>query len=154
MVRWHISADLKEAALTMSLRGVPDSKIREYTGISGRSLSRFRSALRRVEAPVPQPLGRPRVLSAIEVKVCVQCLVSRSHLTASTQYLRDTIDRQPDMTLLELQTELREVFHIQTSTQTIARSLQWIGFTMKMVRSCFFSLIKSHSITTDHASCT
>ena len=27
------------------------------------------------------------LLSAIEVKVCVQCLVSRSNLTASTQYL-------------------------------------------------------------------
>ena len=138
MVRRHISTDLKEMALTMSLQGVSDSKIREYTGISGRSHSRFCSEQRRIEAPVPQPLGRPRVLSAIEVKVCMQCPVSRSHLTASTQYLRDTIDRQPDMTLLELQTELREAFHVQTSTQTIARSLQRIGFTMKMVRGRFF----------------
>ena len=138
MVRWHISTDLKETALTMSLWGVSDSKICEYTGISGQSLSWFHNEQCRIEALVPQPLGQPRVLSAIEVKVCMQCPISRSHLTASTQYLCDMIDHQLDMTLLELQTELRDAFHVQTSTQMIARSLQQIGFTMKMVRGCFF----------------
>jgi hypothetical protein len=59
-------------------------------------------------------------------------------LSHRTQYLWDSIERQPDMTLLELQTELREACHIETSTQTIARSLQRIGYTMKLVHGLFF----------------
>jgi hypothetical protein len=34
MVHCHISKDLKEMALSMSLQGLGDSEIREYTGIS------------------------------------------------------------------------------------------------------------------------
>ena len=47
MVRRHISDELKEMALSMSLQGLHDSDIREYTGISERSLKRFRSTYRR-----------------------------------------------------------------------------------------------------------
>jgi len=100
----------------MSLQGVSDDQICEYTGISGRSLSRFCSEHHRVRDKVRQPLGRPRKLSAIEVK-----------------FLRDCIERQPDTALLELQAQLREVCHIETSLQTIASSLHRMGYTMKML---------------------
>jgi len=38
------------------------------------------------------------------------------------------------MALVELQTELREVCNVETSVQTVARSLQREGYTMKAVR--------------------
>ena len=71
MVRRHISDDLKEMALSMSLQGLSDSEIREYTGISEQSLKRLRSTYRAIGAVSRKPLdsGRPRVLTAIEVKV-------------------------------------------------------------------------------------
>src|SRR6266702_5024161 len=43
----HISDELKEMALSMSLQGLHDSDIREYTGISEQLLKRFRSTHRR-----------------------------------------------------------------------------------------------------------
>ena len=71
MVHRHISDDLKEMALSMSLQGLSDSEIREYTGISERSLKRLQSTYRAIGAVSCKPLdsGRPRVLTAIEVKV-------------------------------------------------------------------------------------
>ena len=71
MVCRHISDDLKEMALSMSLQGLSDADIREYTGISEHSLKRLRSSYRATGAVSRKPLdtGRPRVLTAIEVKV-------------------------------------------------------------------------------------
>jgi hypothetical protein len=71
MVRRHISDDVKELALSMSLRGIPDSDIRKLTGVSERSLKRLRSTHRRkntVSAPALAP-GRPRLLTPTQVKV-------------------------------------------------------------------------------------
>ena len=72
MVRRHISDDLKEMALSMSLQGLSDSDIREYTGISERSLKCLRSSYRATGTVSRKALdpGRPRVLTAREVKVC------------------------------------------------------------------------------------
>ena len=72
MVRRHISDDLKEMALSMSLQGLSDSAIREYTGISERSLKRLRSTYRAVGTVSRKVIdvGRPHVLMAQEVKVC------------------------------------------------------------------------------------
>ena len=71
MVRRHISDELKEMALSMSLQGLSDSDIREFTGISERSLKRLRSTYRAIGAVSRKPLetGRPRVLTVMEVKV-------------------------------------------------------------------------------------
>ena len=44
MVRRHISDDLKEMALSMSLQGLSDLDIRKYTGISERSLKCLQSS--------------------------------------------------------------------------------------------------------------
>ena len=55
------------------------------------------------------------------------------------QFLCDCISWQPDMALAELQTELHELFGIETSMQTIACTLQWEGYTMKTV--CPFFLL-------------
>ena len=83
MVRRHISDDLKEMALSMSLQGLSDSDIREYTGISERSLKRLRSSYRAIGAVSRKPLdtGRPRVLTAIEVKVRHNLLLVNHTLT-------------------------------------------------------------------------
>jgi transposase len=77
MVRRHIPTELKELALSMSLQGLHASEIQEYTGISTRSIKRFRSLHRRtgnVVAPPPIDIGRPRVLNAIHITVRLQYL--------------------------------------------------------------------------------
>ena len=51
------------------------------------------------------------------------------------QFLKGCIERQPDMTLQELQEQLREVCNTITSTVTIARTLRRRGFTQKKVSS-------------------
>ena len=43
--------------------------------------------------------------------------------------------RQPDMSLAEMQTELREACAVEVSVQTVLRTLQREGYTMKTVRS-------------------
>ena len=71
MVRRHISDDIKETALAMSLQGISDFEVRQLTGVSERSLKRLRSTHRRtgnVSEPYVSP-GRQRALSTMEVKV-------------------------------------------------------------------------------------
>ena len=61
----------------MSLQGLRDSDIFEYTGVSVPTLKRWRSKFRKTGELFPSPPidnGRPRVLSAIQVKVCTQYL--------------------------------------------------------------------------------
>ena len=119
MVGRHISDELKEMALAMSLQGLPDLEVHEFTGISIRSLKRLRNTHRRTGAVSRKPLvpGRPRNLTSMH-----------------TQFLCDTVERQPDIALVELQTELRQVCGMEASVQTVARTLQREGYTMKAVR--------------------
>ena len=72
MVHRHIFNDLKEMALSMSLQGLSDSAIREYTGISEQSLKHLRSTYRAIGTISRKAIdaGRPCVLTAQEVKVC------------------------------------------------------------------------------------
>jgi hypothetical protein len=70
MVRRHISDELKETALSMSLQGLTDPEIREYTGISERSIKRMRSTFRDTGAFSRPSPGRFRMLSSMEAKVC------------------------------------------------------------------------------------
>ncbi|KAH9020567.1 hypothetical protein EDB85DRAFT_2152985 [Lactarius pseudohatsudake] len=77
MVRRY-SKDVKDLALSMSLQGLRDSEIHEITGISVRSLKRFRKTHRQtggVPSPPPIDNGRPRMLSAIQVKLLDLLLV-------------------------------------------------------------------------------
>ena len=71
MVRRHISDELKEMALSMSFQGLSDPEIRDFTGISERSLSRMRSTYRDTGAVSRTPLqaGRFRMLTSMEAKV-------------------------------------------------------------------------------------
>lgn len=140
MVRRHISTELKEKALSMSLDGMPDAEIRELTGISERSLKRLRSVYRKTGGVVPPPpidLGRPRVLTAIHVKVRGRNVsILDSTVSHSSQFLCDCVDRHPNAPLSELRTELREVCNVDVSVQTIARSLQRVGYTKKKAVGC------------------
>ena len=74
MVRRHISDDIKEMALSMSLQGIRASEIRELTGISERSLKRLRSTYRKTGTGAAvvkgDDLDRPRMLTAMAVQVC------------------------------------------------------------------------------------
>ena len=128
MVRRHISDELKEMALSMSFQGLPDSEVHELTGISIRSLKRLRSTHRRTGEVSRKPLtpGRPRDLTSMQ-----------------RQFLCDCIKQQPDMALAELQTKLRKVFGLEMSLQTVARTLQWEGYTMKTVRPSFLHCLYS-----------
>ncbi|KAH9975194.1 hypothetical protein BJV77DRAFT_931991, partial [Russula vinacea] len=109
MVRRHISDDIKEMALSMSLQGISQSDIREMTGVSERSLKRLRSTYRTTGAVSAKQIapGRPRVLTAMEVEFLCNC-----------------IERQPDMTLTELQVELREVCTAEITRPALERNEQ------------------------------
>jgi transposase len=133
MVR-HISSDVKEVALSMCLQGLSDSAIRQYTGIGRRSMTRFRTAYHNNALPslLPLEFGRPRMLNAIQVKVCLLFFHPGSHLTG-TQYLCDVVARQPDMSLAELKAEIFEIYTVDVSMQTVWRCLQREGYTMKIV---------------------
>jgi transposase len=119
MVGCHISDKLKEMALSMSLQGLTDSEVHEFTGISVCSLKHLRSTHRCTGAVSCKPLaaGRPQNLTSMQ-----------------RQFLCECVEWQPDVALAELQTKLREVCGLETSVQTVARSLQQEGFTMKAVR--------------------
>ncbi|KAH9008661.1 hypothetical protein EDB85DRAFT_2064468 [Lactarius pseudohatsudake] len=101
----------------MSLQGLCDSEIREPTGISVRSLKRFQQThceMGGVPSPPPIDNGRPCTLTAIQVK-----------------FLRDSVDCQPDVSLVELQVELQEACGTEVSLSTVLHSLQREGYTMK-----------------------
>jgi transposase len=123
MVGRRIPDEVRQMALSMSLQGVPDSEVREYTGISVRSIMRLRSAHRRADEVERKPLvhGRPRNLTSMQ-----------------SQFLCDCIRQTPDMALAELQMELHDVCGVDVSVTTIARTLQRQGFTMKTVCLFFF----------------
>jgi transposase len=125
MVGCHISDELKAMALSMSLQGIPDSEIHELTGISTRSLKRLRSTHCRTGEVSHKPLipGQPHNLMSMQVN-----------------FLCDCVKRQPDMTLMELQTELRDVCGVEMSVTMVTRSLHREGFTMKTVRPFLFLL--------------
>jgi transposase len=137
MVRRRISKETKELALSMSLQGISDLEIRELTGISERTVKRLRRTYRNSSSVVHKSVapGRSRTLSLTEVKVSCVYL---SHLPPqliffSRQFLCDCVKRQPDMSLAELQAELREVCAVEVSLQTILRTLQQEGYTMTTV---------------------
>ena len=129
MVGHRIPDEVKQMALSMSLQGIPDSEVHEYTGISVRSIKRLHSTHCRTGEVSRKPVvpGRPRNLTSMQ-----------------SQFLCDCVERTPDMALAELQTELQEVCGVDASVSTIARTLQRQGFTMKTVR-VFFSAQVSHS---------
>jgi transposase-like protein len=71
MVRRHISNDVKELALAMSLQGIRDSEVRQVTGVSEHSLKRLRSTHRKVgAASVEETSPGPQMLTSAEVQVC------------------------------------------------------------------------------------
>jgi transposase len=118
MVGRHICDELKELALSLSLQGFSDSEVHQFTGISKRSVKHLRSTHRKTGAVSRKAIttGRPRTLTSMH-----------------RQFLCDCIERQPDSVLAELQTELREVCGVEVSIQTVSRSLQREGYTMKMI---------------------
>jgi transposase len=137
MVRRHIPNETKELALSMSLQGISDLEIRELTGISERSVKRLRRIYRNSGSAAQKSVasGRPRTLSSVEVEA--RCLYL-SHLppqliSFSRQFLCDCVKRQPDMSLAELQGELRGVCGVGVSLKTVLRTLQQEGYTMRMV---------------------
>jgi transposase len=132
MVGRRISDEVRQMALSMSLQGIPDSEVHEYTGISVRSIKRLRSAHRRADEVPRKPLapGRPRNLTSMQ-----------------SQFLCDCVKRTPEMALAELKTELQEVCGVDVSISTIARTLQRQGFTMKTV-CVFFPACFAHSLPT------
>ena len=123
MVGRRFSDDLKEMALSMSLQGIPDSELREYTGISVRSLKRLQSDYHRngeISHKPPLVTGRPHSLTSMQ-----------------KQFLCDCVKRTPDLALLELQRELSDVCGVDVSISTIACTLHREGFTMKTVSRSF-----------------
>jgi transposase-like protein len=70
MGRRTIPNDVKETALCMSLQGMTDSDIRQITGVSERSLKRFRSTHRKNSAVSAKPPAgvEARLLTAMDVK--------------------------------------------------------------------------------------
>ena len=74
VVRRHISDEIKEMAIAMSLQGICDAEVSGFTGISPRSLKQLRSTHRRIFTVSCKPIdpGRPRtVLTSVDVNVCL-----------------------------------------------------------------------------------
>jgi hypothetical protein len=59
-------------------------------------------------------------------------VVHGTHQTG-TQFLCDTVARQPDISLTELKTELFETYNINVSLPTVMCSLKREGYMMKTV---------------------
>ena len=90
MVRWHISVEVKELALSLSLQGLSDSEIHEYTGISICTIQRVQSLHCRtgnVTAPPPLNIGQLCTLASTQILVQLQYLCSVCCLTDTTQHL-------------------------------------------------------------------
>ena len=73
MVGRYIPDEAKQIALNMSLRGLPNSDIHKYTGISVRALKRMQQTYRETRELSRKRLApdRPRALSSMHVKVCL-----------------------------------------------------------------------------------
>jgi transposase len=71
MGRRHISREIKEAALSMTRRGLPDADIEEHLGISARTMRRLRETFRITGNVVRIPVcpGRPRLLDGLDARV-------------------------------------------------------------------------------------
>ena len=71
MVCRHISDDIKELALSMSLQGISDSEIRELMGVSERSLKQLRSTHCKTGVVSSRSIdaSQLRMLSAMAVQV-------------------------------------------------------------------------------------
>ena len=80
-----ISIDVKKVALSMSLHRVPDSLIHQYTSISIQTMKCLRQQHCNLTFPLPPlvELGRPHLLSGIQVKVCTQFFCARCCLTGT-----------------------------------------------------------------------
>ena len=90
MVRWHISVEVKELALSLSLQGQSNSEIHEYTRISIQTIQRVQSLHRRtgnVAAPPPLNIGQPRTLASTQILVQLRYLCPVRCLTDTAQYL-------------------------------------------------------------------
>src|SRR6266581_285485 len=74
MVCRHISDELKEMALSMSLQSLRDSDIPEYTGTSEGRSSGSAAPIAGLGTRFSIDRGRPHILSAIQVKVRIQHL--------------------------------------------------------------------------------
>jgi hypothetical protein len=61
-------------------------------------------------------------------------------MSMQVNFLCDCVKWQPDMTLMELQTELHDVCGVEMSVTMVVRSLHWEGFTTKTVRLFLFLL--------------
>ena len=99
MVHRHISDDLKEMALSMSLQGLSDSVIHGYTRISEYSLKRLQSSYCATGAVSCKALdtGHPCVLTAIEVKVHHNVMQINYKLTVSIASFFATVLNVPLM---------------------------------------------------------
>ena len=92
MVRHHISDDVKELALSMSLQGITDSEICELMGISERSLKRLQSSYRKagVVSVKPAAPGWPHNLTtmAVQVRQTFLAYIIASHIAVVPLRLR------------------------------------------------------------------
>ena len=90
MVCRHISVKVKELALSLSLQGLSDSEIHDYTRISIHTIQRVQSLHRRtgnVTAPPPLNIGRPHTLASTQILVRLRYLCPVRCLTDTAQYL-------------------------------------------------------------------
>ena len=150
----HISREIKEAALKMSQQGLSDELIKQYLGVGGRTMRRLRATHHAIGDVVRIPMypGRPRILDGLDARVRSPFL-SLHCLTNFSQFLEGCIQRQPDMSLEELQTRLLEVTDIQVSTATIWRTLRRLGYTMKTVGLVLMITFCLASHSADHTPC-
>ncbi|KIJ58592.1 hypothetical protein HYDPIDRAFT_95132 [Hydnomerulius pinastri MD-312] len=120
--RRHIPNNVKKMVVQMDQLDEPLSRaeIRHLTGVAESTQRRILSLHSRTgEVAIKAvPSGRKRILNAMDAA-----------------FLEGCIERNPDLTLLELQKALQEVCGARGSMATISRTLRRRGFTRKKVIS-------------------
>lgn len=109
------SRDLRERLLRAHDAGLSDAEIMRATGVSARSLARWRAASRTGTSLAPKPIpGRPRRLSAAQEALLVAQVAD-----------------QPDATLAEHGARLATEYGLIISRTTVGRILRRQGLPLK-----------------------
>src|SRR6266404_3643472 len=89
----------------------------------------------------PRPISRGLTVSAhcYGSQGMLQFLLRLVPSAHKIKFLCDCIEHQPNTALSELQAQLRAVFMVEASVQTISQALQREGYTMKTVHGFFSS---------------
>jgi transposase len=132
----YIHPERKKAFAVMS-NHFSSKAIAKSNGVSVRTIQRVTKRWRTTGQVAKRSIaiGRPRILSSIDVSVSRPMAIDLRNLLIFSQYLEGLVERTPDIYLSELQSYLEAARDIHVSEDTIQRALCNRGWTRKKVRN-------------------